>query len=66
MSKTLKEIYEYDLIEDDGIDYTVDEWFNTIMAKTKAVAIPNVVVWSWRKEGCADSWIPMTGFHQKP
>jgi len=35
MSKTLKEIYEYDLIEDDGIDYTVDEWFNTIMAKTK-------------------------------
>ena len=35
MSKTLKEIYEYDLIEDDGIDYTVDEWFNTIMEKTK-------------------------------
>ena len=35
MSRTLKEIYEYDLIEDDGIDYTVDEWFNTIMAKTK-------------------------------
>lgn len=35
MSKTLREIYEYDLIEDDGIDYTVDEWFNTIMEKTK-------------------------------
>ena len=35
MSRTLKEIYEYDLIEDDGIDYTVDEWFNTIMEKTK-------------------------------
>lgn len=35
MSKKLREIYEYDLIEDDGIDYTVDEWFNTIMEKTK-------------------------------
>ena len=35
MSKTLREIYEYDLIEDDGVDYTVDEWFNTIMEKTK-------------------------------
>ncbi len=35
MSRTLREIYEYDLIEDDGLDYTVDEWFNTIMEKTK-------------------------------
>ena len=34
MSRTLKEIYEYDLIEDEGLDYTVDEWFNTIMAIT--------------------------------
>ena len=41
MSRTLKEIYEYDLIEDDGLDYTVDEWFNTIMAKTKFKVLNN-------------------------
>ena len=28
MSKTLKEIYEYDLIEDENIDCPMDEWFN--------------------------------------
>jgi len=35
MSKTLKEIYEYDLIEDENIDCPMDEWFNSIMEKTK-------------------------------
>jgi hypothetical protein len=35
MSRKLREIYEYDLIEEDGMDNAVDEWFNTIMEKTK-------------------------------
>lgn len=35
MSKKLKEIYEYDLIEDFDSALMVDEWFNTIMEKTK-------------------------------
>lgn len=35
MSRKLREIYEYDLIEDDDMDNAVDEWFNTIMEKTK-------------------------------
>ena len=35
MSKTLREIYEYDLIEEEGEDFAVDEWFNSIMEKTK-------------------------------
>lgn len=35
MSRKLREIYEYDLIEDEGMDFMVDEWFNTIMEKTK-------------------------------
>lgn len=35
MSKKLKEIYEYDLIEDFDKSLMVDEWFNTIMEKTK-------------------------------
>ena len=33
-SKTLKEIYEYDLIPDDGDDYPQEEWFNVLMKKT--------------------------------
>lgn len=33
-SKTLREIYEYDLIPDDGSDCPQEEWFNAIMEKT--------------------------------
>ena len=32
--KTLKEIYEYDLVPDEGHQYSLDEWFNSIMSKT--------------------------------
>lgn len=32
--KTLKEIYEYDLVPDDDLQSSLDEWFNCIMAKT--------------------------------
>lgn len=35
MSKTLREIYEYDLVGEDNNDCVADEWFNTIMEKTK-------------------------------
>ena len=34
-NKTLREIYEYDLIPDDGLDYPVEEWFNAVMEKTE-------------------------------
>ncbi|MBR7088440.1 MAG: hypothetical protein IKI38_03705 [Mogibacterium sp.] len=33
-SKTLKEIYEYDLIPDDAENYPQEEWFNVLMKKT--------------------------------
>lgn len=32
--KTLKEIYEYDLVPDEDHQYSLDEWFNSIMSKT--------------------------------
>ena len=32
--KTLKEIYEYDLVPDDDLQSSLDEWFNSIMEKT--------------------------------
>ena len=32
--KTLKEIYEYDLVPDDDHQFSLDQWFNSIMAKT--------------------------------
>ena len=35
MSRKLREIYKYDLIEDEGMEFMADEWFNTIMDKTK-------------------------------
>ena len=32
--KTLREIYEYDLVPDDDLQSSLDEWFNCIMEKT--------------------------------
>ena len=34
-SKTLREIYEYDLIPDDGLNFPIEEWFNAVMEKTE-------------------------------
>ena len=34
-NKTLREIYEYDLVPDDGLNYPVEEWFNAVMEKTE-------------------------------
>lgn len=34
-NKTLREIYEYDLVPDDGLNFPVEEWFNAVMEKTE-------------------------------
>ena len=34
-NKTLREIYEYDLIPDDGLNFPIEEWFNAVMEKTE-------------------------------
>jgi len=34
-NKTLRELYEYDLIPDDGLNFPIEEWFNAVMEKTE-------------------------------